>query len=183
MAVAGDHREDGGHTGEESDASPLDRLQDVVDGRVRQEDEGRAAQQAAVQHRGHPEHVRERQYPQDDLAPVGQGREPGARQHGACVEIGVGQHARLGRAIDAAGVLEHRDVALRIDLDRPERRTRGDETLEAKVPPVPRRGADLAPPHDPEQLAVGKAEDARHRADDDGGHLRVVEPAGELAVH
>ena len=113
-----DRREHGRHA--EHHGRPLlgDHLEQLIEAEARQQDDLEAAGDADVHHPGHAEDVEQGQGA-DHLLLAGPGADrPHADLPGVGVERGVGQHGALGQAGGAAGVLQHRDVAERIDLDR-----------------------------------------------------------------
>ena len=95
----------------------------------------------------------------------------------------MGEHGALGQAGRAAGVLEHRDVPDRIDLDRRVPAVVGGQLLEADVTVVGRDVRDLLAAQHGEQGALAPGQEAAHGADHDLLEAGVHEPTGDLGVH
>ena len=115
MVVDGDI--DCGHGGKERWAFFMDDLERRLQFETRQQDHLGAGMNAEIHHHRHGENVEYGQHAHHHFfAKIGFGEEISRLLH-IVGEVGVGQHGALGPPGRAAGILQHCDIPVRVNID------------------------------------------------------------------
>ncbi len=138
--------------------------------------------QAGVHDPGHAEHVEQGQHAHDPLLAGAGVDRPAAHLLAVGQEGAVGEHRALGLPGGAAGVLQHRHVLVRHDLDRLELAVVGGQHLELDVVDVVGDVRDLLVPQEREQGALAPWQQAAHGPHHQGLEPRIPQPRRHLGI-
>ncbi len=97
-------------------------------------------------------------------------------------EIEMRERSPFGKTGRAARILQHGDIAPRVDRQRHEGAVIRDEIAELDMRLVMRRMSHVAAPEELIKQALGLRQDRRHRAEHDLAHAAAAQQGGDLGI-